>query len=57
MTWGEFVESNYNDGSVEVNTKYGYIRRNTNYLSSPESGYIMEGDAIISGFNYQYLDE
>lgn len=57
MTWGEFVESNYNDGSVEVNTKYGYIKRNTNYLSSPESGYIMEGDAIISGFNYQYLDE
>lgn len=57
MTWGEFVDSSYNDGSVNVNTKYGYIRRNTNYLSSPESGYIMEGDAIISGFNYQYLDE
>lgn len=56
MTWGEFVESNYNDGSVNVNTKYGYIKQNTNYLSSPEWGYVMEGDAIISGFNYQYLD-
>jgi hypothetical protein len=55
ITWGEFVESSYNDGSVDVNTKYGYIRHNGNYLSSPESGYTMEGDAIISGFNYQYL--
>lgn len=56
MTWGEFVESSYNDGSVDVNKSYGYIRQNGNYLSSPEGGYTMEGDAIVSGFNYQYLE-
>lgn len=55
MTWGEFVKSSYNDGSVNVQSS-GYIRQNGQYLSSPESGFTLEGDAIISGFNYQYLD-
>lgn len=56
MTWGEFAESSYNDGSVNVNKSTGYIRQNGQYLSIPESGFTMEGDAIISGFNYQYLE-
>lgn len=56
MTWGEFVESDYNDGSVNVNKSYGYVKQNSQYLASPEWGYVMEGDAIISGFNYQYLE-
>lgn len=56
MTWGEFVESSYNDGSVDVNTKYGYIRHSGNYLSNSEWSYVMEADTIIAGFNYQYLE-
>ena len=56
MTWGEFAESSYNDGSIYINTKYGYVRQNDQYLANTEWGYVMEGDAIISGFNYQYLE-
>ena len=56
MTWGEFIESAYNDGSISTNTKYGYVVHNDQYLANPEWGFVMESDTIIIGFNYQYLD-
>ena len=56
MTWQEFVESSYNDGSININTKYGYVCQNNQYLANTEWSYVMEADTIMIGFNYQYLE-
>ena len=52
MTWGEFVESNYNDGRVSVSSNY--VGHDGMWLTNTSNGMSAPWDIIEPNYNYEY---
>ena len=56
MTWEQFINSSYNDGSFASDNFYNTVTRNGNYISKGDGNFVKITELVISNHEYTGAD-